>query len=54
MSGKVFAKNYIRRTKRDRKSFSGNDYIDKLKITTKHGGVSIGSSCLTKTFIGVL
>ena len=32
----------LRRTKRDTKSFSqfsGNDYIDKLKIITKYGGV---------------
>ena len=39
--------------KRDTKSFSGNDYIDKIKIIIKYGGVSIGSSWLTKTFIGV-
>jgi len=32
-------------------SFSRNDYIDKLKLISKHGGISIGSSCLTKTFI---
>ena len=35
------------------KSFSGNDYIDKIKIKTKHGGVSIESSWLLKTFIDV-
>jgi len=33
--------------------FLGNDYIDKIKIITKYGGVSIGSSWLTKTFINV-
>jgi len=44
---------YALLSKYDTKSFSGNDYIDKIKIITKNGGVSIGSSRLTKTLIDV-
>jgi len=42
-----------KRTTSDTKSFSWNDYIDKIKIITKYGVVLFGSSWLTKTFIDV-
>ena len=42
-----------KKKQKSRKVFLGNDYIDKIKIITKYGAVSIGSSWLTKTFIGV-
>ena len=36
------------------KFFSGNDdKLDKIDIKTEHGGVSVGSSWLSKTFIDV-
>jgi len=39
--------------KKNQKRHKGNDNKDKIKIIIKYGGVSIGSSWLTKTFIDV-
>jgi len=39
--------------KRHKALFRESLYIDKLKIITKYGRGSRGSSCLTKTFIDV-